>query len=71
MFGMIGYVQKVKQGLRDKYGFKPTGGTKQDPIFDNIPDGTYPMKINGKLDNVKVVDGKFHLCNWDEEDKKK
>lgn len=37
-----------------------------EPFFDNIPDGDYPMTINGKLDNVKLMNGFISCCNFDE-----
>lgn len=63
---MSDYVRAVKRKLRDQYGFKPNGGTNDDPTFDSVPDGEYPMKIDRKLDRVRIVDGKFQLCNFEE-----
>ena len=61
---MTDYVKAVKRKLRDQYGFVPReGSSAEDPCFDDIPDGDYPMEIEGQLDDVKIVDGKFHLCN--------
>ena len=38
-----------------KYKIKPKAGSlKDDPVFENVPDGEYPMKIDGKLDYVRI-----------------
>lgn len=66
---MTSYVREVKRQLRDTYGFTPseTLGTSpdEDLVFENFTDGNYPMTIEGKLDNVKVINGRFSLCNFD------
>jgi len=59
------YAKKVKRALRDIYEFVPTGGTEEEPIFDHIPDGEYPMEIDGKHDNVIIRDGRIDCCNFD------
>jgi hypothetical protein len=33
--------------------------------FPDIPDGVYPMKIDGKIDYVKIKCGKIFCCNFD------
>lgn len=63
---MINYINAVKRGFRDQYEFVPTGGTDDEPLFDNIPDGEYPMTINGKIDRVRIVNGSIHCCNFEE-----
>jgi hypothetical protein len=63
---MTDYIRAVKCGFRDMYGFVPTGGTDGDPTFESIPDGEYPMVIDGRLDRVAIVDGKIRCCNFDE-----
>jgi len=62
---MTDYIRAIKRGLRDKHGFHPTGGTKDEPIFANVPDGEYPMKIDGKLDHVRIVNGTIECCRFD------
>lgn len=61
------YIAEVKRGFRDIHGLTPTGGTEQDPTFDNIPDGEYLMEINGKMDRVRVTDDRLFMCNFDED----
>lgn len=65
---MIEYINAVKRALRDQHGFKPTGGTEQEPLFADgtVPDGEYPCKINGKTDNVKLSNGRIHCCRFGE-----
>ena len=58
---MIKTIQAIKRALRDQYGFKPSGGTEQDPKFASIPEGIYPMKINGKKTNVEIKRGLIHI----------
>lgn len=64
---MIGYINAVKRGFRDQHNIKPTGGTDHEPLFEHIPDGEYPMVINGKLDRVRMVDGFINCCNFDDD----
>ena len=30
-----------------------------------VPDGTYPMKIDGKMDYVVIENGLINCCNFD------
>lgn len=58
------YIRAVKRGLRDRYHFKPKpGSTEEEPLLD-VPDGEYPMRIQGKLDEVRIVNGRIHCCNF-------
>lgn len=63
---MTCYINEIKRQFRDKYNFIPTGGTESEPLFNNsIPDGEYPMEIDGKIDNVKIKDSAISCCNFD------
>lgn len=62
---MIDYINAIKRGFRDQHHFKPTGGTDDEPLFDNIPDGEYPMTIEGRLDKVTIKVGTIDCCNFD------
>jgi len=62
---MTDYIREIKRQFRDVYHFNPSGGTLEDPIFTDIPDGDYPMFIDGKIDKVGVIDGKIHCCNFE------
>ena len=62
---MFRYLSAVKRGFRDKYNFIPIeGSTDNEPLFENIPDGDYPMEIDGKVDNVKIINGTINCCNF-------
>lgn len=64
---MSDYIRAVKQCLRDEHGFSPkeSSDDENDPIFDGIPDGVYPMTIEGRLDRVRIEDGRINCCNFD------
>lgn len=62
---MADYIREIKKQFRDKYGFTPSKTVGGEPCFDNIPDGMYPMRIEGKLDHVKIEKGKISCCNFD------
>ncbi len=64
MLWMTNYINEIRKQLRDVYNFKPNGGNDNEPLFDNIPNGEYPMTIDGKLDNVIVKDNKINCCNY-------
>lgn len=65
---MTEYIAEIKRQFRDKYNFTPIGGTDHEPNFDSIPNGIYPMLIDGndgKIDNVEVKDGNIKCCRFD------
>jgi hypothetical protein len=62
---MTDYTRAIKRKLRDQYGLTPTGGTEDDPVFDNVPDGEYPMEIDGKLPHGAIVGGYFRCCRFE------
>lgn len=68
MASMIGYISAVKRGFRDQHGFTPTGGTEREPLFDNIPDGEYPMTIEGRVDYVRIVNGGINCGNFKDDE---
>ncbi len=61
----IDYINAVKRGMRDQCGFVPTGGTDEAPLFKNVPDGVYPMTIEGRLDQVRIEGGRIYCCNFE------
>ncbi|MEN9341833.1 MAG: hypothetical protein RIQ54_89 [Candidatus Parcubacteria bacterium] len=63
---MTDYVRAVKRGLRDKYGFKPQDGSSEDEPLLDIPDGEYPLLIDGAIDYIRVTDGSLYCCNFKE-----
>ena len=60
------YILEIKKQLRDTHHIKPTRMVGEEPLFDDLPDGDYPMVIEGKLDRVRVVNGRFECCRFDE-----
>jgi hypothetical protein len=60
---MISYINEIKRLLIDQYGFK------EDPLCPgvpvDVPDGNYPMEIEGKIDYVRIEHGKINCCNFD------
>lgn len=64
---MTEYINAIKRHLRDTYKFVPDKVLSNDePCFNSIPDGEYPMIIDGKLDNVKITSGFINCCNFEE-----
>jgi hypothetical protein len=68
--GMLAYIMEIKKQFVSTYNFIPTRITDGEPLFDRgvIPDGVYPMTIDGKLDRVRMEDNKIHCCNFEESD---
>jgi hypothetical protein len=66
---MTDYIREIKRQFRDVYHFTPVRGTLDDPTFAEgaIPDGEYPMTIEGKLDRVRIEGGEIKCCNFDGE----
>lgn len=63
---MSSYILAVKRALRDQHGFTPKeGSTENEPLLD-VPDGEYPVSIDGKVDTVRIADGKIHCCNFEQ-----
>jgi hypothetical protein len=66
---MTNYVREVKRQLRDRYGFQPVRVEGDELIFaeGQIPEGEYPLEIDGKIDHVLVVNGRFQFCRFEME----
>ena len=62
---MTDYIREIQRQLISVYGYQEDADRKGVPL--DVPDGEYPMTIEGKLDHVRVVDGKISCCNFDEE----
>lgn len=62
---MTDYIREIKRQFRDTYHFVPSRVEGNEPCFDNIPDGEYPMTIDGRLDRVRIIDGGISCCNFD------
>lgn len=61
---MSDYIREIKCQFRDKYHFVPYRTIGGEPCFESIPDGEYPMEIEGKLDKVKIINGTISCCNF-------
>ena len=61
---MTNYIVEIKRQLVEVYKFKPLD-KENDEYIVNVPDGEYPMTIEGKVDNVKIVSGFIHCCNFE------
>lgn len=63
---MIDYINAIKRGLRDQHGMTPRPESSEaEPLFESVPDGVYPMTIDGKLDHVRITDGQISCCNFE------
>ncbi len=64
---MTDYIREIKRQLRDVYGFTPSDRSTEDElVFDDVPDGEYPMEIEKQLDRVRIENGGISCCNFDE-----
>lgn len=56
---MISYLTEIQRQFIDVWGFtKGENGCPQ-----NVPNGAYPMIIDGELDLVLVIHGMISCCN--------
>ena len=62
---MTEYITEVKRQMIEVHGFKV--GSNGCP--EGVPDGTYPMTIEGKVDRVRIEDGIIKCCNFEKENK--
>lgn len=65
---MMNYIIQIKRKLHAQYGFGPLielGGG--DCSIAKVPDGLYPMEIDGKIDHVKIINGYIHCHNFIED----
>lgn len=59
---MTTYIQAVQKGFIEQHGFQENPEEPGLPL--EIPDGEYPMTIDGKIDTVRVIDGRIFCCNF-------
>lgn len=59
---MLDYISKIQTIFIEEYKFE----TNKKGLPKNVPDGEYPMIINGKKDNIIILEGKISCCNFDE-----
>lgn len=64
---MTTYIAEIQKQFVEKYGFQRRMDQPDNPqivpVF--VPDGYYPMEIEGKLDHVRVENGFISCCNFE------
>jgi hypothetical protein len=55
---MTEYIREVQRQFITVYKFAEN--PEKPGLPKHVPDGEYPMMIDGKLDRVRVTDGKIH-----------
>ncbi len=58
--------QEVKRQFLDVYRMTPTRTVDGEPCFDRIPDGIYPMQIEGRTEYICVSDNRFFFLEMKE-----
>ena len=56
---MTTYIQDIQKAFIEQYGLEENPDKPGIPL--NVPDGEYPMEIDGKTDKVIIENGKI---NW-------
>jgi len=62
---MTDYIRAVQQAFIDQAGFKEDPEKPGIPL--GVPDGEYPLQIDGKVDKVRITKGMISCCNFEEE----
>lgn len=60
---MIQYISKIQRAFIDQHGFAEHLDRPDIPV--NVPDGEYPIVIDGRLDMVEIKGGLVGCCNFD------
>lgn len=60
---MTDYIREIQRQLIAIYNFPENPEMPGLPM--DVPDGEYPMTIDGKLDYVKVEGGNISCCHFD------
>ncbi len=58
---MTDYIREIQRQFIEVYGFPEHPEKPGVPV--NVPDGEYPMEIEGKTDYVRIEDGNIMCCN--------
>lgn len=61
---MTTYIREIQRQLVEVYGYPERPDLPGVPV--SVPDGDYPMTIEGQVDRVRIIDGKIRCCNFDE-----
>ncbi|QQG45583.1 MAG: hypothetical protein HYW89_01505 [Candidatus Sungiibacteriota bacterium] len=62
---MTDYIREIKRQFVEVYGFKPLPNSTKHEYNVEVPDGEYPMTIDGKLDKVRIENGGISCCNFE------
>lgn len=62
---MMEYIQKIQKLFVTEYGFQPREDAPNIP--KHVPDGIYPMEINGKTDWVRIEEERIHCGNLEKD----
>ena len=63
MMWMTQIVIEAKKQLRDVFGLEPSRMVDDEPCFDSVPDGLYPMEIDSKTWWAAVIEQRFHFLD--------
>ena len=55
------YIQEIQKQFISCYNFKPN----ENGLPSDVPDGEYPMWVEGRYDLVKIKNGMISCCNFD------
>ncbi len=60
---MLSYIAEIQRQFVEVFGFPARKDASHIPA--HVPDGVYPMTIDGKVDHVKIEGGKISCCNYE------
>jgi hypothetical protein len=58
---MTDYVREIQRQFIDVYGYPSR--LDMPGVPSGVPDGEYPMAIDGRVDRVQIVEGKIRCMN--------
>lgn len=59
---MTNYIREIQRQFVEVYKFKARDDHPSIPV--HVPDGEYPMWIEGKMDKVRITNGSISCCNF-------
>ena len=62
---MTEYIWEINRQFVAVYGYPENPDRPGVPVVGSVPDGEYPMEIGGKVDHVKIEDGRIHCLNFE------